>query len=131
MRSGRLYEARQIEVTDDTTMFICRQTETSIHVMTREIKFIRVTHAYGGTIEGLLLGSLGGIGAGLLAIPVFGNPASRGEQSMGNGLLVLGGLVIGGAGGMIYGTIHGHRNNFIFPADSSIDNHTAQTRIDP
>ena len=106
LRSGLAYEAEQIHVTQDSTMFINSENDSLVVLPTGVIKSFRLTHHGGGALEGLLFGGLGGVSIGLLA-----------AENGGGGAAFYGGI-IGGIGGAIVGGLKGHNYTFILPADS-------------
>ena len=117
LNSGQEYEAREVHVRTDSTLFVDRNTEDILRLPTRDIRSIQVAHHFGGAAEGLLFGGLGG---GTLGLALTAGMSTSGEEGSGRGLAIFTSLVVGGIGGLVYGAIKGHDYTFVFPSDSVV-----------
>ena len=106
LRSGTVYDAERIEITEDSTRFSNSDDGSVTVIPTRAIHSFRLTQRVGGALEGLLFGSLGGISIGLFA---------GGREG---GMAGIYGAMIAGVGGGIVGALKGHNYTFIVPMDS-------------
>jgi len=116
-KSGITYYAQGIEVSNDTTRFIDQTDNIPLCIQTQDIVSIQLTHHFPGAIEGVLWGSLGGLATGLV-LGIVMAPGSDSDSGMGRGLLALGAMVFGGAGGFLFGLASGHSYVYVLPKDS-------------
>jgi hypothetical protein len=107
LRSGKVYDAERIDMTEDATRFIDADNDSMTAIPTKEIETFRLTQRGGGALEGFLFGSLGGFSIGLVA----------GDR--GAGMAGIYGGILGGIGGVIVGGLKGHTYTFIVPMDST------------
>ena len=105
LTGGREYEAREILVRKDSSSFIDNNTNDIQVVSTHDIVSIQRTDRWGGALEGLMFGALGGGVTGF----ALTSPSSHGDQAgLGVALATFHGIAIGGIGGLIYGVTEGH-----------------------
>jgi hypothetical protein len=115
LTSGREYDARTILVRNDSISFIDGMSNEIQVVPTTDVLSIQTADRWGGALEGLMLGGLGGGVAGF----ALGSISSKGDQrGLGVALATFGGIAIGSVSGLIWGVLEGHQYTVEFVQDS-------------
>jgi hypothetical protein len=106
MLQGTVYSAQEVQLRKDSALFIDKTDSRRKSIATLDILKIERTDHWGGAIEGLMYGFLGGvlISGGTTAALV---PRTS-ESGMGVAVVVALGALTGTTLGIIYGTLRGH-----------------------
>jgi len=126
LADGHEFEAREILVGRDSTIFVDTEGGKPRRVFTPGILRIERTDRLSGALEGLFFGTLAG---GALGFGLGSLSSDEGEWSgFGKAILAGLGIVAGGSAGLITGIIHGHRSTYEFVKDTAAAPRTVNPR---
>jgi len=116
LADGHEFDAQEILVERDSTLFVDTDAGKPRRVLTPGILRIQRTDRFLGVLEGLFFGTLAG---GALGFGLASTSSDEGEWSgFGKAISTALGIIAGGTAGLITGVIRGHQSTYEFVRDT-------------